>query len=244
MRVTAVIPVHNHELWVKDAIKSMVNQTRTPDKFAIVNNGSTDDSHKAVLSMISNYSKSSDANHTTIMGFIGNIPTWFYSTKEPLGPSTARNYGMEIFREETDVFALLDSDDMYEPTKIEKSLPYFQDENVGVVYSDYTTWNEKTGAKFREYKWPYSYAQLKQDCIINCDSLISKRAALSVGGFNASMRTCEDYHLWVRLLKQYVAIHIPESLVTIRVGQHSSTAQVDKAVWEENWRKVGQEIYG
>lgn len=244
MHVTAVMPVHNHERWVRTALESLLKQTRRPDRFAIVENGSIDDSRNVIKRMLTNRNEHSEGGQLSCSGFLDGIPTWFYSTSTALGPATARNYGMEIFRNDTDVFAFLDSDDIYEPTKIEASLPFFENKHVGVVYSDYTTFNEQTGIEVREYKEPFSYLGLQRDCIINCDSLVAKEAVLSVGGFDNSMRTCEDYDLWLRLCRNCIAVHIPESLVKIRVGNHSSTANVPKETWNSNWAKIREKMRG
>lgn len=234
--VTAVVPVHNHQDWVAEAIQSLLQQTRPPDRIAIVENGSSDNSFAAVVKLMDVVNRKSHNDEVLHDGFIQGVPTWFYSTKSPLGPALARNLAIQTFGDATDIFALLDSDDIYEKEKIEKSLPFFDDPHVGIVYSDYTTFGN--GVELREYKEPFSYFGLQRDCIINCDSLVKSKFVLAAGGFDQKMRTCEDYDLWLRMCKNCIAIHIPESLVRIRVGNHSSTAQVPKEVWNANWARI------
>lgn len=245
--VTTVIPLHNHDKWVIDSITSVASQDYNPSasRIVVVDDGSKDNSLDAVKSILEagTVKKIHESN-----GFV----QWYGKVKRydtPLilahfddghGPSFARNVGMKISWEGTDIFAFLDSDDMYCQGKISKSVEKFVTyPKIAVVYSDYDTLNSN-GLHLRQYKEPYSRKRLLEECIVNCDSLISKESIEKVGMFDESMRVCEDYQLWVRLSEHYMMMHIPESLVTIRVGEHSSSNQISKEVWNECYRKVFQ----
>lgn len=227
MIVASVIPVHNHREWIKSSIESVLRQTRRPDVICIVDDGSTDGSVDVVLGMIGAGDRI-DGIHTVVL-----------QNRSPTGPAAARNAGIQAVWE-ADAFALLDSDDTYRPEKIEKSLRYLEDGNIGVVYSDYETFRGET--RIREYKPPYSQAGLLADCIVNCDSLVSKKALKAVGLFDPEMRTCEDYDLWIRISEKLLIAHIPEVLVDIRVGEHSSTSTVPNDVWQKNWARIRQKM--
>lgn len=241
MRVTAILPSHNHSKWVKGAINSLVHQTRQPDLIIIVNNGSIDNSAEKILSKFCNPQKSiqSGSNIECYQGKIENINSLFYNIDKAIGPSAARNLGIKqgaIYQ--TDIYAFLDTDDEYEPTKIEESLKWFEDDSVGLVYSDYTTQNEQTGLKIREYKEAHSQMRLMQECLANSDSLIRADVFNKVGLFDSEMRCVEDWDMWLRIAQKYILIHIPKSLVLIRTGLHSSTATVPKETWQQNWAKL------
>lgn len=50
--VTAIIPVYNHENYVIDSIRSIINQTYSNMELIIINDGSTDKSHQRVLELV------------------------------------------------------------------------------------------------------------------------------------------------------------------------------------------------
>lgn len=227
--VTGIVPICNHEKWVKQAVLSLVQQTRPVDHLVVIDDSSEDRSLEMVKSLIEN---------GKIVGT--NVPCYVLKSPKRSGPSASRNAGIKYLWDKTDIFALLDSDDYYYPTKIEESLKQFDSNlaKVGVVYTDYDTINESTGLTLRQYKQAYSRELLLRECIINCDSLVSKRAIEKVGLFDESLRCVEDYDLWLRLTEHFMAIHISESMVGIRVGRHSSTDSESKDTWNKCYQKV------
>lgn len=242
--VTAVLPCHNHEKWVQSAVQSIVDQDypKSNLRIMVVDDGSTDRSSDAVRAMLDfAYVRPEPfpdgVRQTT--GHIQEIPVIITIRPEAGGPSVARNLGMRIGMQGTDIFALLDSDDMYHPRKIKASVEKFVlSERIGAVYSDYDTFHEASGRRVREFKEPFSRDRIVQECIVNCDSLVLAKAVAECGGFDEEMRVCEDYDFWMRISEKFVIHHIPESLVTIRVGEHSSTSNVKSEVWQANWRRI------
>ncbi len=240
---TVIIPLHDHKAWVLDAIQSVVDQDYPRKQIVVVDDGSTDGSPEVVMS-----SMRVGAN-TQVKGIVGfyrdtDIKVMLLAHKPAQGPSYARNIGIKAAWSYTDVFCFLDSDDIYEQGKLSKSIAKWQEnpELIGVVYSDYDTFNPSTGLRIREYKEPFDRYRLMQECIINCDSLVSKKALETCGLFDPQLRCAEDYDLWLRITERFLAVHIPSSLVRIRVGSHSSTSQVPQELWRANYSRVMQKL--
>lgn len=245
LKVTAVLPCHNHAEWVCGALDSVDRQDYTC-RVVLVDDGSTDGSTDRVLAHMSG------VRSGTAHGLAGKPKLWQgklpggteatvlrYPTAG--GPSFARNRGIDVALNvhNAHVVAFLDTDDEYLPGKIRKSLEVFQKHSptVGVVYTDYDTLRPD-GVRIREFKEPYSRERLCHECILCCDSLVLADAIRTVGGFDEEMRVCEDYDLWMRISERYLMYHIPESLITIRAGRHGSSSTVPRQVWEQNWRRV------
>jgi glycosyltransferase involved in cell wall biosynthesis len=236
-KVTAIIPLHNHEKWIKDAILSIATQDFRPLRIVVVDDGSKDGSVAEVLSLLTVYS----SQHNIYVGKLRdhNANLMLIKLPNPTGPANARNIGIQQVFDDTDIFAFLDSDDVYEQGKISKSVAKFEEFGVhcGVVYSDYETFRSDS-VRIREYKEPYSRKRLLEECIINCDSLVSKKVFETVGFFDPELRVAEDYDLWLRASEHFLCFHIPEHLVSIRVGVHSSTSTVKSEVWKKCWNRV------
>lgn len=241
MRVTGVIPVHNHTQWVADAFFSMARQTYRPLRIVVVDDGSTDGSIGQVLRHLSGVKFEEKAGAAVGTGRLEafGLDVLCIRFGEARGPAFARNTGIRAGWHDTDAFALLDSDDLYAPQKVELSVAKITaaPSQVGVVYSDYDTLNED-GLRVRQYKLPYSKDLLMQECIVNCDSIVSKAAIETVGLMDETLRVCEDYDWWVRLSEHYMFAHLPLPLLTVRVGTHSSTDKVKKDLWNRCYARV------
>ncbi len=243
--VSVIIPVHNHAQWVNDAVNSVLMQDYPNKRIVLVDDGSTDGSAEVVAERLCmNRYPETQGEPWVCLGKtmdymnIKDSPSWagidvlIYKFKEARGPSFARNWGIRSVWENTDIYALLDSDDMYSQGTISKSVKRIVESNgaIGAVYSDYDTLRPDS-LRLRQYKEPFSRERLVSECIVNCDSLITKAALELAGLFDETLRVTEDWDEWLRVSEGHVISHIPESLVTIRVGTHSSTSQVQQATW-------------
>jgi glycosyltransferase involved in cell wall biosynthesis len=239
--VVGLVPVHNHEDWCVGAIYSLLVQSLLPQHIVVVDDGSTDASATNIISAFS-LTQAPDlvCNNTSCRVWQSKNIT-LLSTEQAGGPARARNIGLSYYKQRemhVDLFALLDSDDLYLPDKIERSVRAWlkAPDVLAVVYSDYFT----MGPDFShpQYKEPYSANRLYQECIVNSDSLISSASIEAVGGYDESLRVCEDYDLWLRLSERFLMYHLADPLVRIRVGGHSSTASVPRPEWEACYRRV------
>lgn len=241
MFVTAVIPCYNHAKWVNEAIDSVASQDYPHKQIIVVDDGSTDNSHLAVLNRLyrprgpkeqgSPWIATGQLTHS-------KVEVTILRFTEAKGPSRARNAGIDHGWAETDIFAFLDSDDLYEPGKISKSIAVIKDDPtfIGAVYSDFDTFNSEI--RIRQHKPSFSRQRLLRECIVNCDSLVTKRAIEVCGAFDETIRVCEDYDMWLRISEKFIITHIPESLVRVRVGSHSASSTISKENWQKNYQKV------
>jgi glycosyltransferase involved in cell wall biosynthesis len=215
----------------------------------VVNDGSTDNSRAAVLGGLVQHHPLklplSTPPGESVLGFWKRLPVLYLGYLHARGPSFARNRGLEVGRIfpdfDSDIVAFLDSDDIYEFGKIAQSASLLRqyEGEVGVVYSDYDT-IRPDGLRIRHFKEPFSRRRLLQECIVNCDSLVLRSALEKVNGFDEELRVCEDYDLWLRISEHYAIMHVAHSLVTIRVGPHSSTTKVRSEIWQRCWQRVAE----
>ena len=227
VRATILIATHNYGHFIYDCLNSVKGRS-----IVVVDDGSTDNTEEVV-----NLWKSNNADTTLKYIKLG----------QAYGPSFARNVGIQETWDDTDVWFVLDADDEFLPSKYEQFCEKFKDINIGIVYGDYVTVNEN-GLILRNYKEPYSRRRLFQECIIHSGSAFSKIALERIGLTKSSeiykvdMRTAEDWDLWLRLTKKSLAYHIPEALTKVRTGNYNSTNTVNKEVWQDNWRKISENM--
>lgn len=225
-KIAGIIPTHNHKKWVLTALASMTSQSVCG--VVIVDDGSTDGTEEFLSSYLDGL----------------EIPFVYHRHESPRGPAAARNAGAKLANQwSPDAYAFLDSDDFYRPQKIEISSRVLDSYGsaVGVVYSDYLTFNsDKPTVAYPQYKKSFDQSKLLKECIINCDSVVTREAFEFAGGFPESLRVCEDYCLWLKITKKYMAYHIAMPLVAIRIGQHSSSSTISNQTWNDCYAKAFQ----
>lgn len=246
--VTVVIPNHNYEKWVEDAIESVKTQDYPAKQIVVVDDGSTDGSWMAMMRYIDQVEegkKHLDYDKVQVINnIVDGVPIYCMRFRAAGGPSRARNAGIKLLMRHSHIFGFLDSDDMYLPGKISKSVARIMEdpEKIGAVYSDYNCVHVGKGLSIREFKEPFSRRRLMQECIVNNDTLVTRLALETVGFYDEEMRTCEDYDLWMRVSEHFTIEHIPEALVDVRVTGKGATFSVSKADWEKNWRRVMEKM--
>ncbi|MEZ5991331.1 MAG: glycosyltransferase family A protein [Planctomycetota bacterium] len=112
--ISAVIPAYKRPELLKQAVESVIAQTHRPLELVIVNDGSPDDTAAQM-----------EAMRPAVEA--AGIAASFHS-KENGGVASARNYGMQ--RASGEYVALLDADDLFFPTKLEKQLAAVSAENA------------------------------------------------------------------------------------------------------------------
>lgn len=249
-RVTVLIPVHNDESYIAKAINSAVTQKYSGlMQICVVDDGSTDESWKIIQDLYDTKIEKQNLNDLQLTsGKYRDVQLTALKRPHAGGPSAARNTGIKLTLNHTDVYAMLDSDDEFYSDKIRKcaSLMMTSPELIGVVYADYDTYDINTGKTIREFKEPYSRRRLVQECIVHSGSVVSKLALEQVAEeaeyYDESMRTCEDYDLWMRISEKFLILHIPEALTFVRITNQSSSAVVHKKTWEKNWLRVMEKM--
>lgn len=116
MKLAVVIPCYNHERYVAAAIESVLGQTRPPDRFLMIDDGSKDGS----VDVIRQFEK--DGVECVV--------------QENAGAHNTLNRAIETVADDCDLISILNSDDLYEATRFERCLPAFDDEAIAVVSSE------------------------------------------------------------------------------------------------------------
>ena len=252
-RVTVIIPNHNDENYIVGAIKSAALQGYAgPLQICVIDDASEDNSWSIICSMIEQDSSTSVEKSGDLeirRGFYKGKTLTAVKRPEAGGPSAARNTGINLTLDQTEIYAMLDSDDEFYKNKVSKCVSLMAEDfyNIGVVYGDYDTVNVKTNKVIREFKEPFSRIRLIEECIVHSGSVVNKialeKVAEDTGYYDETMRTCEDYDLWMRISEYFIIAHIPESLTLVRITGDNSSFIVNQEVWQKNWTRVREKFY-
>ena len=193
--ISIVIPLYNKERFIKETLDSVFNQSFTDYEIIIVNDGSTDSSVFIVNAI--------DDQRITVL------------SNQNKGVSYARNFG--ISKANSDLIALLDGDDLWEPNHLENLYNLYEKFPDCGLYA--TAYNKKyfNGEKIKasynglakEYFGiieDYFSASIKDSIAWTSAVLIPMKTFRKVGVFDEEMRSGQDTDLWIRIaLKDSVA---------------------------------------
>lgn len=201
-KVSIILPTYNRAYILGKAVESVLNQTYPYFELVIVDDGSTDNTKE----LLSQYKDERIIYHYT---------------KINQGAAAARNYGIEHSNYE--YIAFEDSDDCWHKDKLEKQMALLSgsDSSYGFAYHKIAyDMGEHRYAILPSESVPFEkkkddiYAQLLNDNLVDCPSLLVKRSCLDdVGLFDTSLRALEDYDLVLRLAKKYKAMFVNEVLL-------------------------------
>ena len=133
-KFSVIIPVYNTYNYLERCLNSVFNQSFKDFEVIAVNDGSTDDSYKIIEKYCEKYKSKFR---------IVNI-----EKKETIGPSLARNLGVNASKGEYILF--LDSDDYYE-TDLLKNIDYALDNNYDLVRFEIQYDKKGTKEKIKGY---------------------------------------------------------------------------------------------
>lgn len=207
---TVTLAAFNEEDWIDSAIRSVLAQTREDFELVVVDDGSTD----ATVDVVHGFESDPRVrlvrqNNTGLAGALNTA----------VGAGSAK------------YVALIDADDLWMPTYLEEMGGALdQDPGAGFAYCDAWCldhpsgrfWRMSSNASLGEPDPPPKDPEEFLRLLIEVNfvfglAAIRRSALLEVGGFNASLRACEDYELWIRLLARgYRAARAPGLLAVVR----------------------------
>ena len=208
--ISVVIPTLDRRYTLPRTLDSVLNQTLLPDEIIVVDNGSTD----GTSSMLKT-----------------NYPDVICLHEAKRGVSAARNKGI-LFASGVWT-ALLDSDDTWHPSKLEKQMKVNRN-NPGhrLIHTDehWYKCGERVNQLIKHKKrGGYIFKDcLKLCCISPSSALIEKSLFQKIGQFDEDLPVCEDYDLWLRVSAQEPILYVDQPL-TIKYGGHED--QLSKRYW-------------
>ena len=221
--VSIITPSFNSSKFITECIESVLNQTYKNWEMFIVDDCS-DDNSKEIISTYSIKDK--------------RIKPVFL--EKNVGAAEARN--VAIRQSKGKYVAFLDSDDLWNPEKLDKQLSFMKENKIAFSFSTYQFMSEDgkelTNIIIAPEKMTYN-SYLK-NTIIGCLTVIIDRE--KTGKFEMpNIRSSHDMALWLLIMKRgFSAYGLDENLSKYRVVSSSNTSNKIKAakeVWDV-YRKV------
>lgn len=212
-RVAVVMPLYNHESYVREAVDSVLRQTLAPTRFIIVDDGSSDASVAAVAERITDWD-----------GFPIELRT-------QRNRGAARTLNEVIFGLDEEVIAILNSDDAWHPERLERMVPTLSPDRPSLSFSGVDFFGDSTERDLqRNPAWmarllavagelpSLGFAVLLGNLAISTGNFLFSRALFeTVGGFDESMPIIHDWNFLLQSLRVAEPQLVPAALYRYRI---------------------------
>lgn len=185
MRVSVIIPCYKNSGTVARAIDSVLRQSRQVDEIILVNDASPES--REIEMVMASYPQ---------VRYIIN--------PQNIGLAATRNVGVAAAT--GDVVSFLDADDELHPQKIQLQLALYQPD-FAISCSVARIPDKKNRERVDLYNGDLKFfvvrdssKLVRRNNLTGASMMISRTLFLSLGGYDAELRSCEDFDFWLRLL--------------------------------------------
>ena len=212
--ISVIINCRNSQKYINETIDSVINQTYKNFEIIIVNNNSTDNTKNIIFSYDDQRIKYFELNKSISLGAARNI-----ALKESSG----------------EFIAFIDSDDIWDKSKIEQTLKEFQN-NIGLVYSDVVYFNSEKSFnlyKARNAYEGYCFSSLLTDYNLCISSCVISRKYMNQFLFDENLNVCEDLDFFLKISYKSKLKYVPKTLVKYRIHDSNLSITNQHMFYEE-----------
>ncbi|WP_419581042.1 glycosyltransferase family 2 protein [Stieleria magnilauensis] len=198
--VSVLMTVYNGMPYLAEAVESIRAQTYSRWKMIIVDDGSTDES--------GDYLDSLDDDRITVLH------------QDNAGTAVASNHGLKLC--DTEFLARMDSDDICDPTRLEKQVAFLRDHpSVGLVGSQIVPRGAQKAGRVIPLATDHQsiYSQLRKGQHAMCHPTILMRTALlkGIGGYWKQHGMFDAWDMFLRMGEVGELANLPEPLLEYRI---------------------------
>lgn len=205
--VSVIIPTYNSSEFIRETLESVFAQTYKNLEIIMVDDGSRDDTRE-------------------ILATYSDRVRWV--AQDNAGPAAARNHGISLAQGE--LICFLDSDDLWEPNKLEQQVRFFLGHpEYGLISTEMSTFNE-TGVLRSRVKadiYHIKNGRVMRDLLFGnwiqtSGVMVRKQCIDEVGGFTVEKGLWgEDWILWMQIAARHPIYFLEEPLAKIRQRSQS-----------------------
>lgn len=202
--VSVVMPTYNGEIYIAEAIESILNQAYTNFEFIIVDDGSTD-------------------NTSTIITSYNDSRIIYIKKDKNSGIADSLNLG--ISKAKGKYIARMDDDDVSMPTRLEKQIQILESNASIIVCASNVILNNRSISHTIDVTHSKIFTSLFFANSIVHPSTLIRRSILLKHKYNSAKVPSEDYDLWSRLIWEGQFYKIGEPLLFYRYNEYSETSK-------------------
>lgn len=219
--VSVIMPVYNGQLFVSEAIESILNQTYQNFELLIIDDASSDNTWKILSTFRKKFPKKIS----------------IFRLKKNGGPAVATNFGFKKSRGK--FLAIMDSDDISHPKRLAKQVAFLQKKPQAIVLGTQAKVIDRNGKIIGQKTFPLNHSEIYDlygrihpmvhpSIMIRKELLPSKKQLYKNRyGINA------DYYNLFNFLNYGEFANLSQSLLFYRVhGNNGSLKHLKKCYWD------------
>lgn len=204
---SVIIPVYNRRELVLEALGSVLGQTRLPGEIILIDDGSDDGTAEACRRFLN--------------GRADSLSWSLWELAHSGMAGAVRNRGVERSRGEW--IAFLDSDDLWEPEKLEEQGRFILSHPDLRLVHTRERWLRGDRTISQKKQKHRREGDIFQDALVKCvigpsTAVLRRDLWEETGGFREDLEIAEDYELWLRITSGEPVGYIDKPLITKRAG--------------------------
>ena len=220
MKLTVLLTTYNGEKYLKETLRSILDQTWKGFKLIIADDGSTDGTKDIIA---------------CYPWHLFPIPVYIDMRERNIGQTKLLNQKLQEVN--TPYLARIDQDDLWKPDKLERQMQIMEsDSRLGAVGTWYKAIDGE-GNKLYNFRPPINHDEL-----LNCFTMYNPFAHSSLVFRTDAVRECggypkdriygQDFPLVIRIAKSKEVLMIPDELTSIRFHSDQQGAKGRRKSWE------------
>ena len=211
--VSIIVPVYNAEIYLRECLDSLINQTYKNIEIIVVDDCSTDNTLKNLKS-------------------IKDKRLRIVKLEKNSGACAARNKGIDEAKGK--YIAFQDSDDLWHDDKLESQLSFMKDNKALVSFCNFNKMNEKNEVKTQfpigVKEGVISYLELLNKSISSTQCIIVHKKCLNNVRFDEKLPRLQDWDFTLELAKKYDVYHYDKVLVDVFIQPNSISKNPEKGI--------------
>jgi len=210
--VSIIIPYYNKKKYIEKTIQSVIKQTYKKIEIILI----YDDDNLSDFPLIQKIKKN-------------DVRIKIIKNKKRVGAGLSRNLGIKMSKGE--YIAFIDADDLWVKDKLSKQINFMKKNNLEFTHTSYSILENDKIISYRKARSFYNYKDLLGSCDIGLSSVILKKKIFSKKIKFSSIKTKEDFILWLLILRaNYKIIAYDKNLLKWRKTNNSLSSPITQKI--------------
>jgi|TARA_B100000929_G_scaffold186260_1_gene147464 glycosyltransferase involved in cell wall biosynthesis len=207
--VSVIMNCHNGEKYLKESVRSVINQSYKNWELIFWDNVSTDNSKEIVESFIDKRIK-------------------YFCSKKFTNLYEARNLAIE--KASCNYIAFLDTDDKWSADKLEKQINFLNNNSqFDVIFSNYYVFNETKNTKYLKHKKPLPSGLITQSLLdyysLGLATVLLKKNIFKKNKFENDYNIIGDFDFFIEISQNIRIASLDEPLAIYRLHKNNLSGQ-------------------
>lgn len=203
MMVSVIIPAFNRNKYINQTVDCVLTQTFQTFELIVIDDGST------------------DGTYEKLQDYGDKISLVTHEGRVNKGQSSSINEGLK--RASGKYVVILDSDDFWEPNKLEVQVNYLEaNPDIGLVYTNGYGTNSEGEITYKYHSEDHRDPQDPNAVLLDCymalpvNAMVRKEVYDQVGFFNEEYRAAQDHDMLIRIAEVCRFAYLPDYLFYYR----------------------------